>query len=123
MDRSAGRSSATSLFFFGAYERFRERSNNVLTQTAFNQLSAVPGAQVLSVIPTPYDDTLLTAKVDFQPSASQTLFARFAYQDQSSPNDQIPVPATADLNNGNTNTTQELRLRGRPYIDASGRTG
>ena len=28
------------LFFFGALERFRERSNNVLTQTAFNQLSA-----------------------------------------------------------------------------------
>ena len=37
---------------------------------------------------------------------NQTLFARFAYQDQSSPNDQIPVPATADLNNGNTNTTR-----------------
>ena len=54
-------------FVFGAYERFRERSNNVLTQTAFNQLSAVPGAEVLSVIPTPYDDTLLTTKVDFQP--------------------------------------------------------
>jgi hypothetical protein len=100
------------VFFFGAYERFRERSNNVLTQTAFNQLSAVPGAQVLSVIPTPYDDTLLTTKVDFQPSSNQTLFARFAYQDQSSPNDQIPVPATADLNNGNTNTTRNYDFVG-----------
>lgn len=31
------------LFYFGAIERFRERSENVLTQTAFTQLSAVPG--------------------------------------------------------------------------------
>ena len=116
--RSADRSRATRCSSSARCERFRERSNNVLTQTAFNQLSAVPGAQVLSTIPTPYDDTLLTAKVDWQPSGgSQTLFARFAYQDQSSPNDQIPVPATADLNNGNTQHHAELRLRGQPYVD------
>jgi carboxypeptidase family protein/TonB-dependent receptor-like protein len=93
------------LFFFGALEKFRERSNNVVTQAAFDQLSAIPGAQVLSEIPTPYDDTLATLKLDYHPAPDHTLFARFAYQDQSSPNDQIPVPATADLNNGNTNTT------------------
>jgi hypothetical protein len=94
------------LFFFGAVEKFRERSNNPLTQAALSQLRAVPGAQVGTDIPTPYDDTLATVKVDYHPGASQSLFARFAYQDQSSPNDQIPVPATADLNNGNTNTTK-----------------
>jgi hypothetical protein len=93
------------LFFFGALEKFRERSNNVVTQAAINQLRAIPGSQVLSEIPTPYDDTLLTGKVDWHPASDHTLFARFAYQDQTSPNDQIPVPATADLNNGNTNTT------------------
>ena len=93
------------VFFFGALEKFRERSNNVVTQTAFNQLQAVPGAEVLSTIPTPYDDTLLTAKVDWQMSGGAKAYARFAYQDQSSPNDQIPVPATSDLNNGNSNTT------------------
>ena len=98
------------VFYFGALERFRERSNNVLTQAAFNQLSVVPGINVSSSIPTPYDDTLLTAKVDFAPTAGQTLFARFALQDQSSPNDQIPVPATADVNNGNTNTTRNYDL-------------
>jgi Carboxypeptidase regulatory-like domain/TonB dependent receptor len=93
------------LFFFGAFEKFRERSNNILTQTAFSQLSVIPGADVPSAIPTPYDDTLTTIKVDWHPMANHTLFGRYAYQDQSSPNDQIPVPATADLNNGNTNTT------------------
>ncbi len=93
------------LFFFGAFEKFRERSNNVLTQAALSQLQAIPGAEPLSEIPTPYDDTLLTAKIDWHPAASHSLFGRFAYQDQSSPNDQIPVPATADLNNGNSNNT------------------
>lgn len=94
------------LFFFGALERFRERSTNPLTQTAFTQLSAIPGANVLSEIPTPYDDTLVTVKVDWQRNGGQRLFGRLAYQDQTSPNDQIPVPATADLNNGNTNATR-----------------
>lgn len=98
------------LFFFGAIERFRERSENVLTQAAFNQLSAIPGAQVQSAIPTPYDDTLVTVKTDWVPGSGQTLFARFAYQGQTSPNDQIPVPATADLNNGNTNETTNYDL-------------
>lgn len=93
------------LFFFGALERFRERSNNPLTQTAFNQLSQIPGSQVVSEIPTPYDDTLLTVKSDWRAGENRMMFARFAWQDQSSPNDQIPVPATADLNNGNTNST------------------
>jgi hypothetical protein len=93
------------LFFFGAVEKFKEDSNNVLTQAAFNQLSAIPGAEVPSAIPTPYDDILATAKIDWHPATNHTLFGRFAYQDQSSPNDQIPVPATRDLNNGNSNNT------------------
>ena len=50
------------------------------------------------------------------------MFARFAYQEQSSPNDQIPVPATADLNNGNTNTTTNYDFVASHTFDASGRT-
>jgi hypothetical protein len=94
-----------TLFFFAALEKFREESENLVTQSALNQLQAIPGSSVLSAIPTPYDDVLATVKVDYNPTANHSLFARFAYQDQSSPNDQIPVPATTDLNNGNTNTT------------------
>jgi hypothetical protein len=100
------------LFFFGAFEKFRERSNSVLTQAALGQLQAIPGASALSEIPTPYDDTLLTAKVDWHPAPNHTLFGRFAFQDQSSPNDQIAVPANADLNNGNTNNTRNYDFVG-----------
>jgi hypothetical protein len=100
------------LFFFGAFEKFRERSNSVLTQAALNQLQAIPGAEALSEIPTPYDDTLLTAKVDWHPAPNHTLFGRFAFQDQSSPNDQIAVPANADLNNGNSNNTRNYDFVG-----------
>jgi hypothetical protein len=92
-------------FFFGALEKFRERSSNPLTQTAFSQLNAIPGSSVTSEIPTPYDDTLLTAKTDWRVGQNRGMFVRYSWQDQSSPNDQIPVPATADLNNGNSNTT------------------
>jgi outer membrane receptor protein involved in Fe transport len=93
------------LFFFGALEKFNETSENLVTQSALTQLQAIPGADVLSAIPTPYDDLLATAKIDWNPAPNHSFFARFAYQDLSSPNDQIPVPATTDLNNGNTNNT------------------
>lgn len=93
------------VFFFGALEKFRERSDNALTQAAFSQLNAIPGAQVVSNIPTPYDDILMTLKGDWRAGPNRTMFFRYAWQDQSSPNDQIPVPATADLNNGNNNST------------------
>ena len=96
------------LFFFGAVEKFREDSNNVVTLAALNQLRAIPGAQPLSEIPTPYDDILATVKVDYNPATNHTIFGRLAFQDQSSPNDQIPVPATTDLNNGNVNNTRNI---------------
>lgn len=98
------------LFFFGALERFRERSNNLITQAALPQLNAIPGVQAGSTIETPYDDTLLTLKSDWQIDNRQRAFVRFAFQDQTSPNDQIPVPATSDITNGNTNRTRNYDL-------------
>ncbi|MGH9960231.1 MAG: TonB-dependent receptor domain-containing protein, partial [Pyrinomonadaceae bacterium] len=53
--------------------------------------------------PTPYDDWLATVKIDHRLDNDQTMFYRYAYQKNSSPNDQITVPATADLTGGNTN--------------------
>lgn len=98
-----GRIVRDKLFFFGALERFRERQQNLVVPAALPQLRAIPGAQVVEAIPTPYDDWLLTTKVDHRLTAKQSMFYRFSFQDNSSPNDQIPVPARADLNNGNTN--------------------
>ncbi|HYO63642.1 MAG TPA: TonB-dependent receptor [Pyrinomonadaceae bacterium] len=94
------------LFFFGALERFRERQNVAVRQDAFTQLSFVPGAEVVSEIPTPYNDTLLTAKVDHRLTSNQSMFYRFAFQKNDSPNDQVANPATTDLTGGNfTNNT------------------
>jgi hypothetical protein len=89
------------LFFFFALERFRERQNVPLRQDAFTQLAFVPGAQVVSEIPTPYNDTLLTARVDHRLTPNQSMFYRFAYQKNDSPNDQVANPATTDLSGGN----------------------
>ncbi|HYE15704.1 MAG TPA: TonB-dependent receptor, partial [Pyrinomonadaceae bacterium] len=89
------------LFFFFALERFRERQNVAVRQDAFTQLGFVPGAEVVSEIPTPYNDTLLTGKVDHRLTSNQTMFYRFAFQKNDSPNDQVPNPATTDLTGGN----------------------
>lgn len=94
------------LFFFFALERFRERQNVAVSQTALPQLRLIPGSEAVSEIPTPYNDTLLTAKIDHRLSENQVMFYRFAYQKNDSPNDQVPNPATTDLTGGNfTNNT------------------
>ncbi len=89
------------LFFFFALERFRERQNVAVSQAALLQLRLIPGNAAVSEIPTPYNDTLLTAKIDHQISDRQSMFYRFAYQKNDSPNDQVPNPATTDLTGGN----------------------
>jgi Carboxypeptidase regulatory-like domain/TonB dependent receptor len=91
------------LFYFGALERFRERQNNAVPAVRLAQLQAIPGLNPVAEIPTPYDDWLLTTKVDHRLSDKQSMFYRFSFQDNSSPNDQIAVPANADPTGGNTN--------------------
>jgi outer membrane receptor protein involved in Fe transport len=93
--------SRDNLFFFFALERFRERQNTLVSAAALPQLQLIPGAEPVSEIPTPYNDTLLTAKVDHRLTSNQTMFYRFAFQKNDSPNDQVPNPATTDLTGGN----------------------
>ncbi|HYG79595.1 MAG TPA: TonB-dependent receptor [Pyrinomonadaceae bacterium] len=94
------------LFFFFALERFRERQNTAVSANALSEIQLIPGNSAVSEIPTPYDDTLLTAKVDHRITDSQTMFYRFAYQKNSSPNDQVANPASTDLTGGNTTDNQ-----------------
>ncbi len=65
------------LFYFFALERFRERQETPIAGDAVAQLQAIPGVNFVPVIPTPYDDTLLTAKVDHKATSKQSLFYRF----------------------------------------------
>jgi hypothetical protein len=95
-----------SLFFFTALERFRERQVNALSPTAALNLPLIPGIGTVGDIPTPYDDWLFTGKIDHRLNDDQTMFYRYSYQKNSSPNDQIGVPANADLTGGNTNDNE-----------------
>src|SRR5688500_8871288 len=91
------------LFFFFALERFRERQNIGVRPDAALEIPLMPGNNFVPEIPTPYNDTLLTARVDHNVTDRQSMFYRFAYQKNNSPNDQIANPATTDLSGGNTN--------------------
>ena len=103
------------LFFFGALERFDEPGTEtpLRSDAIFQEVSAIPGAEPVRAIPTPYDDTLLTVKIDQQISQRQNLAYRFSLQKNSSPNDQIANPAATDLNGGNTNTNDLFSFVGK----------
>jgi hypothetical protein len=94
------------LFFFFAIERFRERTQTPIFAGAVADLRAIPGVQFVSEIPTPYNDTLLTAKVDHKITDRQSMFYRFSYQKNDSPNDQVANPARTDLSGGNLTTNK-----------------
>ncbi|HKP86108.1 MAG TPA: TonB-dependent receptor [Blastocatellia bacterium] len=91
------------LFFFGAYERFRERQNLFIPADLIAQIAAIPGVSASQLIPTPYNDHLLTAKVDQRIGGRQSMFYRYSYQRNDSPNDQVDPGLPSDLTGGNTN--------------------
>lgn len=94
------------LFYFFALEKFRERSQTPIFGPASAELQAIPGVQFVSEIPTPYNDLLLTGKVDHTISDKQKMFYRFSFQDNDSPNDQVTNPARTDLSGGNLTTNR-----------------
>ncbi len=101
-----GRIIKDKLFFFGAIERFREPQFILVNPTLLPQIAAIPGVTASSTIPTPYHDLMLTAKIDHQISSKQSMFYRFSYQKNDSPNDQFDPSQPGDLSNGNTNNNK-----------------
>ncbi len=93
-------------FFFFALERFRERQNVAIFPSAVAELQAIPGIDFVPLIPTPYNDTLLSAKVDHRFNSKHSMFGRFSYQGNDSPNDQVANPARTDLSGGNFTTNK-----------------
>ncbi len=93
-------------FYFFALERFRERQNVAVFPGAVADLQAIPGVDFVPLIPTPYDDTLFSTKIDHRFNDKHNMFVRFSYQGNKSPNDQVANPARTDLSGGNqTNNT------------------
>lgn len=101
-----GRIIKDKLFFFGAVERFRERQNLLVNPVLLPQIAAIPGVTASPTIPLPYNDTLLTIKVDHAISDKQTMFYRYAFQKNDSPNDQFDPTLPSDLEGGNTNNNK-----------------
>jgi hypothetical protein len=101
-----GRIVKDKLFFFGALERFRERQNLLVNPALLPQIAAIPGVTASPTIPLPYNDTLLTIKIDHAISDKQTMFYRYAFQKNDSPNDQFDPTLPADLEGGNTNNNK-----------------
>ena len=94
------------LFYFAALELFRERSFNALAPGVFQEVSLIPGANPVTEIRTPYDDTLFSGKIDHRLTSTQSMFYRFSYQSNKSPNDQVATPARTDLSGGNLTTNK-----------------
>jgi hypothetical protein len=89
-------------FYFFALEKFRERQNVAVFPGVVADLQAIPGNAFVPVIPQPFDDTLLTAKVDHRFNDAHNMFVRYSYQGNDSPNDQVSNPARTDLSGGNS---------------------
>ncbi|MEP6718595.1 MAG: TonB-dependent receptor, partial [bacterium] len=101
-----GRIIKDKLFFFGAIEKFRERQNLLVNPALLPQIAAIPGVTASPTIPLPYNDILLTVKIDHHLSDKQTMFYRYAFQKNDSPNDQFDGGQPADLLGGNTNNNK-----------------
>lgn len=101
-----GRIIRDKLFFFGAFERFRERQNLLVQPDQLAQIAAIPGVTPSEIIPTPYNDTLFSVKIDHQISDKQSMFYRYSFQKNDSPNDQFDITLPADLLGGNTNNNK-----------------
>jgi len=101
-----GRIKKDKLFFFGAIERFRERQNILINPALLPQIAAIPGVTAASTIPLPYNDTLISVKVDNTMSSRQSMSYRYSFQKNDSPNDQFDPTQPADPAGGNTNNNK-----------------
>ena len=101
-----------NMFFFVAFERFRERQNLLVNPALLPEIAAIPGVTASPTIPLPYNDNLLTVKIDHRYSDKQTLLYRFGYQKNDSPNDQFDPGVPSDLTGGNLNNNRLYSILG-----------
>lgn len=96
-------------FFFFALERQNEATSIPVTATAFHELSLVTGlgAKPSSVIPTPYKDWRVNARIDHTFNTKHSVFVSYNDQNNIGLNDQSTN--NNDLTAGNF-TTNRLQL-------------
>ncbi len=91
-------------FWFGAYERTRERGNSLVTGDAQEQIKFLEplGYQAVEFLPQPFNDHQYTIKTDFNIWNNHALSARFAGQNNNALNDQAGfLVVQTDLSGGN----------------------
>ena len=89
------------LFVFFAFERQREHTSLSETPTALTQLNLVTGlgAQVASVVPTPFFENRVNGKLDYTINSKHSAYLSVSTQANNSLNDQSN--GTFDLTEGN----------------------
>ena len=76
----AGQACSSSARSSGSTSRSRRRRSD--PTPIFNELAAIPGSKPVRAIPTPYDDTLLTVKVDQRLNDRQNMLYRFSLAEE-----------------------------------------
>lgn len=97
-------------FFFGTYERTRERGNSIVPTSIFDQIKLLEplGYQAVNFLNQPFDEHQYTVKTDFYPTANHTFSARFAGQNNTGLNDQAGYLIVFTDNSGGNTTENDL---------------
>ncbi|HET9529119.1 MAG TPA: TonB-dependent receptor [Blastocatellia bacterium] len=102
-------------FWFGTYERTRERGNSIVPTFAFNEIKFLEplGYQAVRFLPQPFNDHQYTIKTDFTASNNHSFTFRFAGQNNDGLNDQAGfLTVFTDLSGGNTTENDLYNILG-----------
>jgi hypothetical protein len=91
-------------FFFGTFERTRERGNSIVPGVDREKIAFLQpfGYEPVQFLPQPFNDWQYTIKGDFNLSSKHTLVTRFAGQNNDALNDQAGfLIVRTDLSGGN----------------------
>lgn len=96
------------LYLWAGAEFLRDRDHNFVPDAALADLALVPGAAPQQFIPRPYDDLLVSGRLDWLRDPRNHFFLRLAGQRNRGDNELMGDPAAADLSNGNQTTNRFL---------------
>jgi len=91
-------------FFFGTFERTRERGNSIVSSADQAQIATLTsfGYNAVRFLSQPFNDSEYTIKGDFNLSSKHTLVTRFSGQNNNALNDQAGfLVVRTDLSGGN----------------------